>query len=493
MARRRPGRPISRDEYRGRIRRFERSSIVLRAGELGAALGDSRPGQDPRFPAFVTPWAISGVAKDAIVDGTDDRRGEATINDLIDLCFGYTHLKDPIVRQQPGGAGNLLVRVANEQFPYQADPFSEIARSIALFSDLHPLNAAGVGFSQEDVASILGASIEDYLGTGFLLHVAAGRNQGRFDPKWLTQRNLSAIVDVIPREEIVSIFRGHFISSSDEIRRIVREQRAHQRVDKYWKYEFNPLVGTPFVEFSDSVPVAPHPFLPIRKVGPSGIYYTGVDKWGQLFADRLGPVFETYVGQQLGIIPRVELLPEITFGNSEKSVDFFVVVGDLLLLIEAKTTRMTLAARLGLARLEEDLGRTIGKASEQISKSAHHVRSGHPSFSHLPDCPMIGVIVTLEPYWFANSRLLPLAHPEDDVPRICMSVRELEFMCASAHGGVDLNSLLKAVLEDHQKLTAEFGSVLAGLGAHRNPILDRAWERLPWKHHLPPGDVGEET
>ncbi|MGI5473302.1 hypothetical protein [Streptomyces sp. CA-132043] len=60
-------------------------------------------------------------------------------------------------------------------------------------------------------------------------------------------------------------------------------------------------------------------------------------------------IFEQYIGRHLRLIPDAEVHPEIVYGkgSGQKSVDWFVGLEDLLLLIEVKSMRPTQDLRLG--------------------------------------------------------------------------------------------------------------------------------------------------
>lgn len=94
----------------------------------------------------------------------------------------------------------------------------------------------------------------------------------------------------------------------------------------------------------------------------------------------LGAAFEHHVGRQLAQAPHRSLVPELVYGHTEKrTVDWFLVFDELLVLIEVKAPRLTEAARLGdAAALARDIDRTISKARRQIDRTAALLRSPPP-------------------------------------------------------------------------------------------------------------------
>jgi hypothetical protein len=104
----------------------------------------------------------------------------------------------------------------------------------------------------------------------------------------------------------------------------------------------DPWCGTSFPELH----VVPVPLVLLRKASPLGIFYAGVEKWGQSFCDE--PLFEAYVGRQLQLLPGAMILPEIIYSKPERrSVDWFVILENLVLLVEVKSTRPSEQVRIG--------------------------------------------------------------------------------------------------------------------------------------------------
>jgi hypothetical protein len=173
-----------------------------------------------------------------------------------------------------------------------------------------------------------------------------------------------------------------------------------------------------------------------------------------------------------------------------------VVFDDVVVLVEAKTTRLTASARLGTSTLAEDLNRTLGEAFQQIERSLSLIRDGHPAFAAVPqDRAFLGLVVTLEPYWNANSdeaRSL-VASPAPSVPTIVASSREVERWVADhlESGG---GATLLRIANDPEVRTWNLELALpdrGNPGRPRNPLLEDAWRHLPWREAAE-GRLGEQ-
>ena len=127
---------------------------------------------------------------------------------------------------------------------------------------------------------------------------------------------------------------------------------------------------------------------------------------GQPFADDVGELFEQYVGRQLDSIPGAQVHREITYGkDSKRSVDWIVVCQNAVLLVEVKSVRPTDPVRLGSPEAWDELSKKLSHAFKQIETTEQLIAVGNTAFSANPrHLPRLGVIVTMEPFAFANAR-----------------------------------------------------------------------------------------
>ncbi len=225
----------------------------------------------------------------------------------------------------------------------------------------------------------------------------------------------------------------------------------------------------------------PVPALVVRKASALGIYYTGLEKWGKDFADDLGDLFEAYIGRQLGLLPDAVVLPEIAYGKQgERSVDWFVIFDDCVVLVEVKSTRPSEPVRLADDHVGDALKRVLGKAIQQLNKSAKLILERHPGFTSVPaDRPLVGLIVTMEPFHTVNTPFTAGNLPAPDIPyRIC-SASELEHLVTVTD--MSIGRLLMGYMTDAEKTGWSVRSALSRHVRSRNAILDTAWATLPWK------------
>lgn len=374
---------ISYDEFVQRVRRHRPSDLLPAIAATAIAMSNPSDymttGQ-----RLLTPWALGAAAKESIVSGNEHRHPGVTDHDILEICGAFAAQRDPLGdRSSPlAPVSSFFMRMASEQFPFQISPFEEIARVQALFGDRMGTVPTEV-LTEEALERVLGISVLDYVGIGLLLHVGAQRNAGYFDPRWLAQPNFAPICDVIPAAKILNVFHRHFATDVEGFR---AQARAHREpTGRLRRYEFNPLVARPFIAQPDGRYLAPQPHYVLQRISPAAIYYVGADQLGDAFTRDMGQLFQDYVGRQLAQLPDAEIYPEVIYDGDNRTVDWFVVWDQLLLLVEAKSTRLTLGARMGMDRLGGDLDRAIGRAFHQIDRTARLLENRHPALRHLPE------------------------------------------------------------------------------------------------------------
>lgn len=150
-----------------------------------------------------------------------------------------------------------------------------------------------------------------------------------------------------------------------------------------------------------------------------------------------------------------------------------------MLLVEAKSTRLTQLARMGGPKLADDVQRRLGKAFKQIANTESLVRNSHTALSHIPnDHRHIGLVVTLGPYHMSNTDALRASLPD---PTVVGSIRELEHLVnmVSQYG---IGRLTSIVDDDDDRRQWNLDVALGPADLPKNPTLDAALNSLPVAH-----------
>jgi hypothetical protein len=461
------------------VKAFDRDKLVELIAEVSCDQMDKEQaattaGSQWEQQGVLLPFVLAGVARDALLDGFSKAKRSPRSSDLERLCSQYLDLEDAVADPAApyGSVARYMVRVAYEQFPYQVSPFFELARSWALFAD----TAAQVNaptMTEEAWRRALRCGLDEYIWLAFAWHASAATNRGWVDPGF---QDPVQIHELRSSAEALAAVSQRLSASPNQLK---QDPGIEVLPDNLRKYRYNPLLRRPFVRLGGRL-LAPIQQLARRRTSPEGLYYDRVQD--PRFTDDLGDVFEAYIGRQLATLENAGLaavLPKIQFdrGNGrEESIDWFVVFPDVVLLVEAKATRLAAEARLGLDRLGPDVDRTLGVAYDQIGKTADLIRSGQPEFLDLPtDRPMLGLVVTLEPYWLLWHGTHPV-EPEN-IRVHPVSCGEIEAMVGAALVGPITDVFLRLTTESGTG-GRRFVTAFEGKRSGANPILDAAYDRV---------------
>lgn len=473
-------RSISYREFRQACRAYRPSEFIPLIAAIGAELGvpPYTDAERKRRP----PWGLAAAARESLLYGNEHRGGDISrlsIDRLMylfhesgDLPSAYTASDDFLL--------SMLTGITYEQFPWQQSMFEELSRSHAwLVEGLSEVET--IVLTEETLAAMLGGvSLSDAIGATFFLQVGAYKNGGIFNPKWLDQPNFAELLAVYPRATILTI-----ADRLTATRQQYKESYANHGtgIGHLARFDYNPLVSTPFIRMDESGSVvAPAPSLILKTVTPGGLYYAGMAAHGEDFANDLGTLFEHYIGRQLRTIDGADIHPEVVYGKGGgmKSVDWFVVTPDLVLLVEVKSKRLGPAARAG-ATLTHALKDAIHKARRQLDRTVGEIFDKNPAFSHIPtDRQIVGLVVTAEPFYTAPADLLDrglatIATPDGfaDVPVAVASARDVEYLVT--HGGKAARLVLDQVAAKGEGVLS-----MTIVPDGRNSILEDAWNAYPW-------------
>jgi hypothetical protein len=460
--------------------------MVPLVARYGAAFAD-RTAYLRADSAVFAPWVLAEVARASLIYGTEFNRTQATDNDLLSCCAAYQALGDPeLGRRGPDAIGHFLLRIAGEQLTFQQSILNDLSRPVALLEQTKPRKALTVATSGWP-ERLFGCTLQDYVGAAILLHTGALRNSGTFDLEWLSQPHFAEVTREVPADVLRRVIGDQYAATGEQLRDLQHAAEARTGIPdgQYRRFGFNPLSSRPVVAGLADTLLIPVPAFIVRKASSLGIYYTGLEKWGTQFSADLGELFEAYVGRQLELLPDATVFPEVAYGRKkgERSVDWFAVFDDCVVLVEVKSTRPTEPVRLADNRLADALGGILSQAVRQLNTSASLIRNRQPGFEDVPsDRPLVGLVVTMEPFHTVNTPFTSDYLASCDIPfRVC-SALELEQLVTVSD--VSVGRLLLDHLRDPEKDGWSVQSALTGHTGTRNKIIDDAWATYPWKSEL---------
>ncbi len=478
-------REVRFSEFRQRVRRHSPSTLL----PVVATRAREKVGRDSWFQGsrVETPWALAAAARVALLYG-DERRMPATGADVLPICAAFASLK--MLREQAPieELRAFFLRTVFEQLSYQSSVGNDVGRSVAMFRDSLAAISPTV-LTPDALAGVLGGSVVEFVGTGWLLFASAMENDGWFHDEWIDGPQFAEVVAALPADTLRRLIARAFAADMAAQRTEGLAHAGNHRTDPQGeRFAYNPLSNRPLVTMGPGHYLVPSPLLLLRRVTTTGIYYAAMGALGPSIGRDLGAMFEHYVGRQLGQLAGARLVAEVTYGKPEqRTVDWFVVLEDLVLLVEVKAPRLTAGARHGGAGLEAELERTIGKSRRQIDRTAELLASARPELTAAgvpTGLTVRGLIVTLEPYHLVQSPLIEPLLPTVTTPTTVASVHDLEHMVALAGTGPGLPEQLQRIQDDPELATwSALQAVrhawpgLTGI----NAILEKASAELPWQ------------
>lgn len=481
--------PVPETEYFERVLRHDPNSLTQLIAATSASLPPVRD-LAARGLSLYAPWALLDAAWVSLARGRDGRPS-ATSQDLRQILDLFLALDDPVTREPEGMKRweGYQQRATHHQGPWQEDAYAQLSRSIALLVQTpyphdadDPLEVILPGWDHE----LLGCSLADYLG---IVHLVWGcatahpnpRRRGRFAVDWFPVADYDQFDGLRSSAQVKTVLNRHFVTTKNRLRAAF--PAGHDPLLR--RYSHNPLRSSPLVGGVPGGYLVPVPAAVLGKGTPLGLYYTGGDnrsEWGKAFTNDVGRLFERYVGRQLGLLPDAEVHPEvpvkISKNATKKTIDFFVVFPDLVLLVEVKSTRPGEQLRLGGTDFTTLFPTSLKKAFEQINRSVDLLRSGkHPELADIPaDRRMIGMVVTAEPFHQINTPEHRAALPDTKIPVMVTSVAELEdavtitstslakLLCAADDAGV---AYLRQLFPQYEFL-------------EHNAVLEQGWSAIPF-------------
>ena len=281
----------------------------------------------------------------------------------------------------------FLLRMAGEQMTWQVPEYETLARTAAIFAQtppLQPMECLLPGWDTE----LFGCTLQEYVGTAQLVWVSAVNCAGRFDLAVFDTPDGKLIARHVSRDTVTRVLDAHFATSIEQFRADNQDAAARAgRDDQLRRYTYNPLRGRPLLTGFGPGYLCPIPQLAWAKATPWGVYFTGLDHYGERFARDLGHLFEQYIGRQLRLLPGAQVLPEITYGpknGRRKTVDWIVVLPEVVLLVEVKSAIPTEPVRLGTPDAADAIVGKLGKAVKQIDVTAQLIADRDPALAAVP-------------------------------------------------------------------------------------------------------------
>ena len=280
--------------------------------------------------------------------------------------------------RDPDTVATFLLRFVYANLPFSQHRdviYCNFRRALSLFVTCASQYTHKTFDFNAEFLSRYGLTTEHFIRLGWEFYQAFLRH-----PYW-TDKELESVVPTDLRGSVpqgLSILAGSRQKFIDEYHE-VRAKEARQA-----PYELNPLLWMPMIAVEDRY-YAPYPEV-VAYAATRGLFFLCGSQWGNVFHEVFGSWFETYVGGLLRTKVRsgevIGAAEERALGYTGKNVDWTVLLGNIGLLVECKSSALFLRGKI-LAMpsvVSGDLAKNLvgeGKGLFQLYEKFQAVTNGH--------------------------------------------------------------------------------------------------------------------
>jgi hypothetical protein len=426
----------------------------------------------------ISPWAISELAKFSAVYSNEWLRDRNfNFDELRKMCWVVHNLGLP----KSGDDSNTmakrgLLQMGFEQFPYQRDLFGSAARAVAVLVDT-PKRHKHLA-EQEDLAqSAFGIDLMKAIYSSILLFHAMSQDHGQFTLQLLERKDLAGLFEQTTLKEFQVAAEKLIIPIGEFRDSVTHEQQPEPEVIRL---KLNPLLMRPIVRLHNGGLVAPERSNILRSVGIDAVLNRIHTQTKHRFR-QVGPVFQQYIEDLANQIQEAKVLSEFKYradGKNRDTIDFFLVLPGLLVLVEVKSSRPLGDLISGQVDVDSAYDDIFGVATEQLNESFRYLGEISKRRNEIPATgKVIGIVVTLERFHLSNSTLFT-KNLERDFPIFHVCAEEFEALVQL--DGRQIAEKLIDVSMDAEKSMWDLAESIPDLRElqDRNPLIETALKEV---------------
>lgn len=476
--------PPTWDQYKSAVRKADRESTLVGAAGISAVLANGG-GTDNLTEIGLTHWAVGDVARMALAWSRWERP-KMEQQRFAHLCSMYSNIAEGSLKPGPHLQEHFersLMRLLQQQLPHQRSALQEIARSLLLFgsSAEYPAGYTPQSTTPQWFERLTGGlTLEQYLESIFVISAGARQNGGLFSLAWLDGPAFAGLEETLSFWALRKTFDEHLVTNSDDFKAANREFQDGLPTAQR-KFAFNPLRNKPFIDDVAPIPIAPWVQVIIAKCYPPSIYHMALPALGDRFANDLGAVFQHYTGRQLRQMEgSARAIPEVPYGPKAKrrdSVDWFLDLPDMVVLIECKARQPVEAGRLANDSWMTTVQSSLARGIEQLNTSNTDLDAISAAGARLDlTKPRVGLVVTLEPFYARQNPLLRSYLPDADFPVGIISIEELEALVTL--NSDELNESLRIDSQTGPDHVMYLNTTLDAALGRTNALLDKTFDQI---------------
>ncbi|NQX38492.1 hypothetical protein SAMN05421820_101515 [Pedobacter steynii] len=430
------------------LKKYQLSDSLYLIGAVNAALKyGSAHLQTDDIPKEVAIWlgratqpgmrfniytSATRLARLLLLSGTNDYRGKPL--SLLDNSLPFAldvagasydpELEDQLKNASSNLTNNILGRIGQTQFPLQGNRLSLIGRALLLFEML-PQSVNGNYSINQKLTEYFDINVMEFITTGLALWIKC---DGSIDYNLEIESPLDKYANDATQQAFLKLSSG----TSEDYKRIIRGENWKVPSKLFDTYFLEPLLQMPAIKVEASSTLKKGAYVvPQSKYlldrASTGIFYLLADKEQQLgqaagkmkqnaFRVYFGDVYRAYVKTQLmqanGDTLLIDLDEDFENKSGEKLPDFALIQGNTCIVIEVKTSLLTLKSRAFFdeATMEQEIkAGSFKKAVIQLYEFRNRIllnQTGDPRFKFVSE--VISILAGYEDIFVLNSYLLPM-------------------------------------------------------------------------------------
>lgn len=372
------------------------------------------------------------LARFLLLSGTNDHRGKplSLLDNSLPLALDVAgasydpELENQLKKTSSNLTNNILGRIGQIQFPLQTNRLTLLGRAMLLFEIL-PQSIQGNYCINQKLIEYFNMSVMEFIATGLALWIKC---DGSIDYNLEIDSPLDKYANDATQQAFLKLSSG----TSEDYKKMIRGENWKVPNKLFDTYFLEPLLQMPAIQVEASsilkkgAYVVPQSKYLLDRTS-TGIFHLLADKEqnfgreaGKIkqnpFRVYFGDIYRAYVKKQLmqasGDILLIDLDEDFESKPGEKLPDFTIIQGNTCLLIEVKTSLLTLKSRAFFdeALMEQEIkGGSFKKAIIQLSEFRNRIllnQIDDTRFKAVSE--VINILAGYEDIFVLNSYLLPM-------------------------------------------------------------------------------------
>ncbi|MCB9799637.1 MAG: hypothetical protein H6757_02625 [Candidatus Omnitrophica bacterium] len=348
---------VTYETFIKKLSQYELTSALTKISQLSCLLeqesrvvAELELSKQPGRLVCVSQWALAYISFELILHASDFSIRTITADEILILCNWYTNIEE-YLDEQNGGWEHIIVRMAQEQMPFQEMGHYQFSRGYFLLKNIGANLDTGSAIDLEKAfIESLGVSIDDYYWICWAINSRAhNKKTSKFTPRFFLNHGISKLKEILTEMKLEKVITS-ICASPEKIKQEYADFPIRPSAGLE-KYQFNLISKYPLLELTKKgVGFQNREYLILNSKSMQnkimeGAYWVLRDHFlkqkSQAFVNYWGEIFEEYVGQILKKYygdKNVLSLNDLFEEEKVKTADWLVDSNEEILIFECKSS-----------------------------------------------------------------------------------------------------------------------------------------------------------